>query len=86
MNLSEFIQLLALFYDGGPYQFSSNQRVGFCMLGASVMNELNCCRICNTDVKFLGHNWYQPQIIELETRPPLKKNGFSGQILIKLKL
>ena len=31
-------------------------------------------------------NKCQPQIIELERRAPLKTNGFSGQILIKLRL
>ena len=40
----------------------------------------------STFVKFQGHTYCQFQIIELEPRAPLKKIGFSGEILIKLKL
>ena len=39
-----------------------------------------------TGVKFRVWTKCQSQIIELEPRPPLKKSGFSGQILIKLRL
>ena len=41
---------------------------------------------CHTGVKFQVCTQYQSQIIELEPRPLLKQSGFSGQILIKLRL
>ena len=40
---------------------------------------------CHTGVNLQGHNLCQSQIIERETRPNLKKLGFSVEILIKLK-
>ena len=37
-------------------------------------------------VQFQGYTLCRSKIIELEPRTPLKKSGFSGQILIKLSL
>ena len=41
---------------------------------------------CHTGVKFPFRTYCQSQTIGLEPRLPLKKSGFSGQILIKSRL
>ena len=40
---------------------------------------------CHTGVKFQGHTLHQFEVIELEARPPLKKNWFFW-VMIKLRL
>ena len=48
INKSNFIKILSLFYDGGPYHIetsplicTANQWTGLYMVGTSVMKELN---------------------------------------------
>ena len=44
---------------------------------------ISCHKLLETHygVKFQSHSWCQSQIIELETRPPIKKCEFSSKIL-----
>ena len=52
----------------------------------SKLSDFQFYPFCRTGVKFQVCTQFQSQIIELESRPPLKKSGFSGQILVKLRL